>query len=281
MEIREYAKPENLEQAYELLCKNRSNRLLGGCTFLNRTHLRINVAIDLAACGLDYIREDEAGVAIGAYTSLRAVETSPIVRQNFGEMLSQPLEHLVGVQLRNAITIGAHVASRFGFSDLIPTLLALHASVRFYHGGVKTLWAYMQEKKLEKDILVEILLPKEKRRGLVQMMRRSYSDYSIFCLAMSRAGTDWIIAGGIFPGRAKLAEKTMAKLRAGPVDPRDARDLAAQITAEYRFGSNYRGSADYRRALCQVFARRGIEVLTSGSACGIERQERNLGCAAG
>lgn len=261
MQIREYVKPGTLEEAYALLIKGKTNRILGGCTFLKRTNIKVGTAIDLGACGLDYIRETEDTIAIGAYTSLREIETSEVILREFGTMLKEPLEHLIGVQLRNMITIGAHVASRFGFSDIIPTLLALNASVRFYHGGVKTLWAYLQEGVPEKDILVEILLPREGRRGKVQMMRLSYNDYSIFCLAMSRAAENWIVAAGVFPGRAKLAEAAMAEMNSRHVTKADAAALAEQITAEYRFGSNYRGSAEYRRELCQVFARRGIEEL--------------------
>ena len=63
---------------------------------------------------------------------------------------------------------------RFGFSDIIPTLLAMNASLRFYRGGVKRLWAYMNEDAPERDILLEIVLPKEGRRTKVQMMRLSY-----------------------------------------------------------------------------------------------------------
>ena len=202
--------------------------------------MKIGTAIDLSACGLDYIRETEEAVMIGAYTSLRDIETSAVILENFGPALREVLEHLIGVQLRNVITIGAHVASRFGFSDIIPTLLAMNASLRFYRGGVKSLWAYMNEDVPERDILVEIVLPKEGRRTKVQMMRLSYNDYSIFCLAASRVKENWINAAGVLPGR---------------------------ITAEYRFGTNYRGTAEYRRTLCEVFARRAIEELADEDSC--------------
>lgn len=261
MRIREYARPESLEKAYDLLMKSKSNRILGGCTFLKRTHLNINTAIDLKDCGLSYIRETEDAVLIGAYTPLRDIETSKTISHEFGTMLSDVLEHLIGIQLRNIITIGAHVASRFGFSDIIPVLLSLDAHVRFFHSGEKSLWSFMQEKRPERDILTEIILPKEERRGKAQTMRLSYSDYSIFCLAASRAGDDWIIAAGVFPGRARLAEKTMSLVNGTHVRKSDAAVLARDITDNYRFGSNYRASAEYRRELCLVFARRAIEEL--------------------
>ena len=114
---------------------------------------------------------------------------------------------------------------------------------------------------------VYIVLPKEGRRAKVQMMRLSYNDYSIFCLAASRVKENWIIAAGVFPGRAKLAEKTMSEMRDTPVTRGRAAELARRITAEYRFGTNYRGTAEYRRTLCEVFARRAIEELADEDSC--------------
>ncbi len=267
MQIHEYARPADLETAYALLLKGKTNRLLGGCTFLKRTNLKIGTAIDLQDCGLRYILECEDAVRIGAYTTLRDIETNDVILREFGTMLRDVLEHLIGVQLRNQITVGGHVAARFGFSDLIPTLLALNARVRFYHGGEKTLWAYMQEVRPEKDLLIELILPKEGRRGKVQMMRLSYNDYSIFCLVVSRSGDRWIVSAGVFPGRARLAELAMEQMNRTPIRKQDAAQLAQRITNEYRFGSNFRGSAGYRRELCRIFARRAIEELADDYTC--------------
>jgi len=267
MQIREYARPADLDEAYALLVKGKTNRILGGCTFLKRTNLKIGTAIDLQDCGLCYIREEEDCVRIGAYTSLREVEVSDVIFREFGTMLREVLEHLIGVQLRNVITVGAHVAARFGFSDLIPTLLALNARVRFFHGGEKTLWSYLQEERPPKDILTEIVLPKEGRRGKVQMMRLSYNDYSVFCLAVSRARENWIISAGVFPGRAKLQEDVMEQMNAVPITKKDASLLARKIADGYRFGSNYRGSAAFRQELCRVFARRALEELADEDSC--------------
>lgn len=261
MQIHDYARAADLGEAYALLTKSQGNRLIGGCTFLRRTNTRIATAVDLQDCGLNYIHKTENAILLGAYTSLREIEISAIIHGSFGTMLSDPLEHLIGIQLRNQITIGAHVASRFGFSDIIPTLLAMNARVRFYHSGEMSLRSYMQLDRPERDILTEIVLPLEGRRGKVQMIRRSYSDYSIFCLAASCADGDWIVSAGVLPGRAKLAERTMEKMNSHKVARSDATALANEIAGEFKIGSNRYSSAEYRRELCRVFARRAIEEL--------------------
>jgi CO/xanthine dehydrogenase FAD-binding subunit len=277
VEIKEYRRAGSLEEAWELLQKSRHNRLLGGCTFLRRTRLVIQTGVDLMDLGLEYIRETGEDIRVGACTSLRDMETSAILRREFNGAFTLLLKHFIGVQLRSHITIGAHVYSRFGFSDIIPVLMALHARVRLYRGGELSLEDFMSkpDKDIRADILTEIILPKEKRRVSFRMMRTSFNDYSLLCLAMSRrdgAGHgEWIIAAGVRPGRAVLAETAMARLedpaleetiQSGGGDDLLA-DTASGIAMECNFGSNIRASGEYRRELCTVFARRIIRELLS------------------
>jgi CO/xanthine dehydrogenase FAD-binding subunit len=275
MEIKEYRRAASLEEAWELLKKSRRNRLLGGCTFLRRTRLVIQTGIDLIDLGLEYIRETGENIHIGAYTSLRDMETSGILQKEFDGAFTRLLEHFIGVQLRSHITIGAHVYSRFGFSDIIPVLMASNARVRLYRGGEMTLKDFMASpcKNIKADILTEIILPKEKRRLSFRMMRTSFNDYSLLCLALSRRAGDghgeWIISAGARPGRAILTENAMAllgdpvleeKIKSGGGD--DILDgLASGIAAECNFNSNMRAQGEYRRELCAVFARRIIREL--------------------
>ena len=263
MQITTYHKAASLGEAHALLQASPQNRLLGGCTFLRKTSLKINVAVDLSDCGLDYIRVCENEVHIGAYTSFRDIETSPVLQEDFGDIFKTALEHLIGVQLRSQITVGAHVFSRYGFSDLIPALLVLNARVRLYSAGEMRLDDFMRAgyKTLRGDILTELILPREKRLSQLHMLRNSYSDYSVFCLAASRLGDDWIIAAGARPGPAVLAGNTMEALKADRPGRDNIPDLARRITSEFVFGSNIRASAAYREQLCTVFARRALESL--------------------
>jgi len=263
MQIQEYARPATLDEAYKLLTQANSNWILGGTTFLRKINRKVKVGIDLSDCGLDYIIEEENCVRIGAYTSLRSIETSELIQREFGSMLKEAMEHLIGVQLRNMITIGGHMYSRFGFSDINTVMIALNAKIRLYRGGVVNYREFMHAKNPAKDIMVEVILPKEKRVGKVQMMRTSYNDYSIFCLAVSRKenGTGWIVSAGVRPGRPKPAYYTMSYLNNNPVTKKDADKIAEMILSELTFGSNYRGSAEYRKTLCEVFAKRAIKEL--------------------
>lgn len=263
MQINVYHKAAAIEEAYDLLQQSPQNCILGGCTFLRKTKKKIDTAIDLSGCGLDYIRETENEIKIGAYTSFRDIEISPLLLREYSDTFTTVLRHLIGVQLRSHITIGAHVYSRYGFSDMIPALLALNARVRLHKCGEMHLSAFMSAdiQMIRGDILTEIILPKEKRRTKVQMVRNSYNDYSVFCLAVSRAGDDWIIAAGARPGSAVLAEKAMSDLENAALSQADILRTADAVSNEFQYGSNSRGSAVYRKQLCTVFARRALEAL--------------------
>jgi len=264
MQINVYHKAAVLEEAYDLLQQSPQNCILGGCTFLRKTKKKIDTAIDLSGCGLDYIRETEDEILIGAYTSFRDIEISPLLLREYSDTFTTVLRHLIGVQLRSQITIGAHVYSRYGFSDMIPALLALNARVRLHRCGEMPLRAFMSAdiQMIRGDILTEIILPKENRRTKVQMVRNSYNDYSVFCLAVSRVGNDWIIAAGARPGPAVLAEKAMSALKSAAPAKADIPGICDAIADEFQFGSNIRGSAVYRKQLCTVFARRAFEELS-------------------
>jgi CO/xanthine dehydrogenase FAD-binding subunit len=95
----------------------------------------------------------------------------------------------------------------------------------------------------------------------VQMMRNSYADYSILCLAVSRSGDDWIIVAGARPGGAAFAEGAMSRLKSTKVPVESIPALAGEIAGEFRFGDNLRSSAGYRKELCLAFARRALEEL--------------------
>ena len=59
--------------------------------------------------GLDYIREDEDGLKIGALTKLTTIVESPAVKENYG-VLSEAAKSVATPQIRNMCTIGGNLA---------------------------------------------------------------------------------------------------------------------------------------------------------------------------
>ena len=53
--IKEYVRPNSLEEAYEILSKNKTNTILGGLLWLKMGKKNINTAIDLSNLNLNKI----------------------------------------------------------------------------------------------------------------------------------------------------------------------------------------------------------------------------------
>ncbi len=71
--------------------------------------------------------------------------------------------------------MGGSVASKFGFSDIIPALLAVHADIVTFKGGRMSMQDYMTYR--ERDILVEIRIPKVDVAVSVEALRISRGDF--------------------------------------------------------------------------------------------------------
>lgn len=132
--IKNYLRPKTPQEAYDLVQK-RSNVILGGMLWLKMQNRRVDTAIDLQDLGLSYIRQEEDGVHIGAMTSLRTLETSPILNDLTQGAAAEAVKPIVGVQFRNCATVGGSLYGRFGFSDVLTLFLAWDAQVVLYGAG--------------------------------------------------------------------------------------------------------------------------------------------------
>lgn len=261
MQFSKYVKAQSLEEAYVLLNESRKNKLLAGCTFLRMTNISINTAIDILPLGLDYIKQEGNDICIGATTSLREIETNELIQSHFGSVFKDTLVHLIGVQLRNHITIGAHVYSKFGFSDIIPLLLVLDASVVLFKNKTLKLADYMNL-RITKDILTEIRIPVRNQRTVVYAMRNSYADYSILSTVVGKTSAGYRICVGARPAAAAFANNAMDYLNSKPYEIGDS-EIAAKIAAEELiFGDNIRGSAEYRKTICENILKQSIEEVS-------------------
>lgn len=250
--IKEYVAPASLEEAYKILMSGKTNLILGGFGFIKMGSRAVNKAIDLCNLSLDYITETTDEILIGAETSLRTLEINEIIRNYCGGAISEGVSNIVGVQFRNMAKVGASVFSRYGFSDLLPSLLVLDAKVRLYKGGIMDLEEFL-EKDFERDILVEVILPKKKGMAVYDCIRKSTGDFPIINGAIFR-GEDgqYKIAIGSRPQRAKLAVKAAKALE----DGENIETVVGIIPEELHFGTNVRGSKEYREDMSKALVSR-------------------------
>lgn len=258
--IQKLAQPQSLDEAYELLTAQRNNVLLGGCAFLRLGAQRIGTAIDLSRCSLAYIDETPEEIVLGAMATLRDVEIHPSAQSCFNGVLSKAVANIIGVQFRQVATVGASVFSKYGFSDLIPALLALDTDVQLFMGGRLPLAAFLRN-PYRKDILTKVIIKKNSRKASYHQMRNSHSDFPLLNVAVSELEGNWRIVVGARPGRARFARRAAEVLAAGSAPENIA--FASQVAAgELPFETNTRATAAYRKALCETLVRRAVtEVL--------------------
>lgn len=254
--LRAVVQPQSIEEAYQILMQRKTNAILGGCAFLKLGSQKIDTGIDLSRLELNFIREADGEIEIGAATSLRELETSPIVNALSG-VLSNAVRNIVGVQFRNVATVGGSVFSKYGFSDILTALLVLDTDVMLYKGGRRNLADFLIA-PYERDILTSIFIKNHDCRAAYQSLRNSASDFPVLNVAVSQMQGNWRVAVGARPGRACLSVRAAESLHAG-VSEQTIAFAAKQASEELPFGSNMRGTADYRRAICQTLVQRAIK----------------------
>ncbi len=260
--IKNYVVVENLEEAYTLNQK-RNNVILGGTLWLRMGGRNIQNAIDLSGLGLDKIEETEDAFEIGSMATLRDIECNEALNSYFNGAIHKSVKHIVGVQFRNCATVGGSIYGRFGFSDVLTCFLALESYVVLYKRGVVPLSEFVNM-PLDNDVLVKIIIKKDARQVAYLTQRRAATDFPVIACAVVRAEKGWQVVIGARPSKAKLLLDNGSILSQNPTDEEINRFISF-IKENMDFGSNMRGSKDYRRHLAGVLVKRGIkEIVNEG-----------------
>lgn len=259
--IKKLVAVESLDEAY-LLNQARSNAVLGGILWMKMGNKAISKAIDLSRLELDQIEENDEEFIIGCMSTLRDIEVHQGLNSYFNGIIGQSVKHIVGTQFRNCATIGGSIFSRFGFSDLLTSLLALDTYVELYQGGTVPLEKFIKM-PVDNDILVHIIIRKNERSGAYLSHRNTKTDFPTLAVAVSRLDDKWRIAIGARPAKAMLV-KSAKELSKEPTKE-EIRDFMVKVHSEVPFGSNMRGSAQYREILSDVLIERCIKMILGGN----------------
>lgn len=256
--IEEYKIVESIEEAYELN-QSRNNQIIAGMCWVKMQDKRIYTGIDISNLGLDTIEEWDDCFRIGAMTPLRTLETDQRILQHFGNGISESLCHIVGVQFRNCATVGASVFMKFPFSDVVTALLALDAEVELYKKGIVSLREFVKM-PLDRDILIRIILKKQNTVMKYLSLRNSYTDFPVLAVAVAQTEHGIQACVGARPQRAELVQDDESIFING-ITKENAKVFANFVANKLTFGTNTRGSAEYRKHLCKVLVARGVLAL--------------------
>lgn len=267
----QYVRAQSLDEAYELYQK-KPNFVLGGMLWLKMKNKTLGTAIDLCDLGLDQIDEDENEFRIGAYATLRQIETHEALNAYTHGAIAESVRHIVGVQFRNVATIGGSIWGRFGFSDVMTIFRALGAKVQLHKAGIMDLDEFAALPRTTRDVLVSVIVPKN-AKGVVYLSQRNQStDFPVLTCAVANRGGRYVAVIGASPYMAEpvwdedgildcLADaKTDGNAALTDNSETNAKiDKFAEYVAEHiRFGSNIRAGAEYREMICRVLTRRAV-----------------------
>ena len=273
--------PNSVEEASSILREKGpgGNFLAGGTDLIiaiKEKGLVPKYIVDLKRIpALSGIREEpKGGLAIGALTTLREIETSPILRQRY-PFLAQSAAEVGSIQIRNRATIGGNMANATPSADVAPSLLALEAKAKisgkagervvelekFFRGPGQTVMG-------PDEILTELLIPPS-QPGIVgeyikfsprEMMDLAYIGVAVALLLSKkerRCEEVRIALGAVSPTpmRARKAESVLSKQilteelaeRAGEEASRECKPI-----------SDVRSSAEYRREMVSVNTKRAL-----------------------
>ncbi|KPI51087.1 FAD-binding protein [Clostridioides difficile] len=255
--VMDIVQPDTVEEAYSILNKRKTNQVIGGSAFLRMGKKRIGTGIELSNLNLDYIKEDEDYIEIGSMTTFRTLETSQIVKKNFGDIIEDSVKDIIGIQFRNVVTVGATVFSKYGFSDLIVALLSLDTEVELYKAGRISLEEFLN-RDYEKDLLIKVYIKKTNKNASYKSLRNAKSDYPLLNVSVSKHMGKFKLCVGARPQKATIAKQASEFLSNNEVNEVNI-DKAIEIASEeLTFGSNMRASRDYRKAMSKVLLKRAI-----------------------
>jgi aerobic carbon-monoxide dehydrogenase medium subunit len=275
----EYFAARTVDEALDLLTKHGEDAklLAGGHSLIPAMKLRLaspRYLIDLGTVpGLRGVRVDGDALAIGALTIHADVASSDLVRRRV-PALAEAAGVIGDVQVRNRGTIGGSVAHADPGADFPVILMALNASfVAVSPSGSRTLPVagffvdFFTTVLKPNEVLTEIRIPLPPSRAgtAYHKMAHPASGYVVVSVgalvvrdASGGCASARVAVGGVGSGPLR-AGATEAALQKQPLTAKNIAAAAAKAAEGSDPVEDLYASAEYRRHMATVLARRAIE----------------------
>lgn len=273
--------PKSLPEAAELLRRHGDDaRAIGGGTTLvilmKQRALHYPYLVDLQTIpGLSGIAQENDALRIGALTSHRAVELSPLVRQAF-PALAEAFSHIGNVRVRQTASIGGNLAHADYRLDPPPPLLVLGAEVSAFGPqgerriALKDFFRGLYETALEPgEILTAVRIPQMPAGAKAVYLRYSTLSANDWpCvnvaaygrMANGRCQELRLALGGVAPTPLLIAGLEFAQDQklddAGVMEK-----ILAAVDQQIAPSSDLRGSDWYKRKIARLFSQKALAQL--------------------
>jgi carbon-monoxide dehydrogenase medium subunit len=275
----EYHAPKSLEEALRLLERHgdEAKILAGGHSLLPLMKLRLaapRYVVDIGRLrGLNSIAEGNGKISIGALATHADIEGSALLKAKC-PLLPEVAREIGDVQVRNRGTIGGSLAHADPAADYPAAVLALDAEILLTSSsGTRAVAAreffvdMLTTQVRPGEILTGVRVPVEGPRSGVcyEKLHQPASGFALVGVAarvtVGRSGQIEAVAVGMtgVGPKAYRAESVERALRGKKYRPKLLADACQHAARGIEVLSDLHASADYRREMAAVLARRALE----------------------
>lgn len=223
-------------------------------------------------------KDTKEGLRIGALTTHRAIEKSPVIQKKFS-LLAEMEQRLASIQTRNWGTIAGNLCHADPAGDPAPVLLVLNATLQMASlNGKRTMpikdffLDYFETALEHNELLTEIQVP-----TIPPQTGTAYTKFNVIESDLATVGIavsitlgagdgvcqDIRIALGASAPTPIRAKQTEEILRGKKITDSLLKDAGEKAATEAEPISDIYASADYRRELIKILVRRvGKEALS-------------------
>ncbi len=273
----DYVRANTLDEALSLLSQNEDAKILaGGHSLIPAMKLRLAqppLLIDLGRIkDLSYIREENGQIRIGAMTTHYQIESSDLLKK-LCPLLPECAGHIGDVQVRNKGTIGGSLAHSDPAGDWPAAIIALNADlIATSKSGERTIKAddffvdLLTTALRPGEILREIRIDKSNGRTgqAYTKMHHPASGFAVVGVAanltLDGTGSCQKASIGItgVSSKAYRPSAVESALTGATLNEQTIASASAHATDGIEANGDLFASADYRRHLAEVYARRAI-----------------------
>lgn len=278
--LKDFHTPGSLEEALDLLSRDKDALVLAGGTFLHGLEARgllsdVESLVDIRRAGLCMVNTDDTGLEIGAATTFTQLLAVPEIHSApWAAALPDALAY-PPAQIRNTATIGGCIAASCPFFDVPTALVALDAvAVTRGPGGERRLllpelFDGLFANALEPgELITKVCIPlaKGKTASAFLKLEGNANDLAIVNaavrIAVDAAGTCTearVVLGGGVAESARRIPSAESILLGAKLDASTLKAAGEAVVDDIAPMSDHRASAEYRSAMARVMARRALE----------------------
>ncbi len=214
VQIEEFYTPTKIKEALSLLSEDGARILAGSTTLGKLRNLKVKKFVNIMKLPLNYIKEDDNNIYIGATLTIEDVLESPLIQKKF-PFIHKSLLQFGAWGIRTMATVGGSVFASFPWSDVTPVFMVLDAKVHLLSEKDERLLPidnFLDDKReyLNGYLLKEVIIPKEgcgEERDFKKIALSSF-DLALLNFAYIKGSNFIRISVGARPGRAIRLKET-------------------------------------------------------------------------